>query len=90
MNETLVDFRICFTRRAAFQWFVVIVIGLMIGKDDSGVTSIIRELALNSKCYVDMIHFFRASSWAIEPIREKWISLVQKNAPLIRLEVIIY
>lgn len=85
MNEILVDFRICFTRRAAFQWFVVIVIGLMIGKDDSGVTSIIRELALNSKCYVDMIHFFRASSWAIEPIREKWISLVQKNAPLIQV-----
>ena len=85
-NETLVDFRICFTRKAAFEWFVVVIISMMIGTEHSGVTSIIRELSLSSRYYESILNFFRASSWRIETIRERWISVVKKNAPLIEVE----
>ena len=44
MNETLFEFRVCFTRKAAFKWFVVIIIGFMVGHEHTGVTSLIREL----------------------------------------------
>ena len=86
MNETLVDFRICFSRKAAFKWFVIIVIGMMIRTDHTGVTSVIRELSLSGRYYESLLNFFHASSWKIEVIREKWISLVKKNAPLIEVE----
>lgn len=48
MNEILCAFRACFTRTAAFQWFVVIVVGLMVRSDHLGVTSIVRDLSLES------------------------------------------
>jgi len=86
LDGTLVDFRLCFTRKAAFGWFVVIIISMMIGTEHSGVTSIIRELSLSSRNYESILNFFHASSWKIETIREKWISLVKNNAPLIEAE----
>lgn len=86
MNDTLFDFRVCFTRKAAFEWFVVVIIGLMIGQEHAGVTSVIRELSLSSSHYESILHFFHASSWKIETIRKVWISLVKTNAPLIQVE----
>lgn len=52
------NFKTCFSRQASFNWFVVIIIGLMIRTDILGLTSIIRDLALNPKGYELMIHFF--------------------------------
>ena len=26
LNGTLIDFRVCFTRKAAFEWFIVVVV----------------------------------------------------------------
>jgi hypothetical protein len=86
MNETLFDFRMCFTRKAAFDWFIVIILGFIIGREHVGVTSVIRELYLESSHYESILHFFRATSWEIEPIRRKWISLVKKHSPLIEME----
>jgi hypothetical protein len=86
LDETLVDFRICFSRKAAFKWFVVIIISMMIGTEHSGVTSVIRELSLSSRYYESILNFFHASSWKIETIRDTWISLVKKNAPILEVE----
>lgn len=86
MNETLFDFRVCFTRKAAFEWFTVIIMGFIIGSEHVGVTSIIRALCLDSRHYESILHFFRATSWDIEAIRRKWISLVKTNAPLMEME----
>lgn len=85
MNETLLDFRICFRRKAAFEWFVVVIISFMIGQEHVGVTSLIRELSLGVSNYASILHFFHAASWEIGAIRKKWISLVKSDAPLIRV-----
>ncbi len=77
MNGTIFDFRVCFTRKAAFGWFVVIIIGFMIGQEHAGVTSVIRELGLGNRHYESILHFFHASSWEIETIRKIWITLVK-------------
>ena len=54
----------------------------MLRSDKLGVTSIIRDLALAPGCYEPMLHFFRASSWSLEGIRERWHSAVSRYAPL--------
>lgn len=86
MNETLFDFRMCFTRKAAFEWFIVIIVGFITGHEHVGVTSVIRELCLDSRHYESLLHFFHAASWEIETIRRKWILLVKTHAPLIEME----
>ena len=58
LDQILMLFERCFSRKASFHWFVVIVTGLMIRSDHLGVTSIIRDLSLNPSCYESLIHFF--------------------------------
>ena len=82
VENILCHFETCFSRKAAFRWFVSITIGLMLRSDKLGVTSIIRDLELHPGCYDSMLHFFRASSWSLEGIRKRWFSAVKQHAPL--------
>jgi hypothetical protein len=85
LNEILSAFRLCFSRNATYEWFVVIIIGLMVRSDHLGVTSIIRDLMLNPRHYGSMIHFFRASAWSLESLRLTWFRVVSRTAPLLRV-----
>lgn len=78
-------FRACFSRAAAFEWFVVIVVGLMVRSDHLGVTSIVRDLALDSRHYESMLHFFRSSAWSLDALRLAWQEVVHRSAPLLRV-----
>ena len=84
IDSILLLFRSCFHRFAAFKWFVVIIIGLMIRSDSLGVTSVIRDLTLNPRGYESMIHFFRSSAWSLDDLRQKWLHIVLQFAPLKR------
>ena len=82
IENILCHFESCFSRKASFRWFVTITIGFMLRSDKLGITSVIRDLALNPGCYESMLHFFRSSSWSLEGIRNRWLSAVRKYAPL--------
>ena len=82
IENVLCYFKSCFSRKAAFNWFVTITIGLMLRSDKLGITSVIRDLALSPGCYDSMLHFFRASSWSLDDVRKRWFSAVGKYAPL--------
>ena len=82
IENILCYFGTCFSRKAAFRWFVTITMGLMLRSDKLGVTSVIRDLALSPGCYESMLHFFRASSWSLDSIRKRWFSAVMEYAPL--------
>ena len=82
IENVLCYFESCFSRKAAFRWFVTITLGLMIRSDHLGVTSIIRDLALRPECYESMLHFFRAASWSLEEIRKRWFLAVRQYTPL--------
>jgi hypothetical protein len=72
IEKNLIPFRTCFSLAASFRWFVIIILGFMIRSDLLGTTSIIRDLALNSRCYGSMNHFFRSSSWSLSALKLKW------------------
>ena len=77
------DFRGCFSRKATFQWFVVIVAGLLVRTDHLGVTSVIRGLYLTAD-YMSLIGFFRSRAWTLEALTSKWCELVMRYAPLVK------
>lgn len=58
IENVLYHFESCFSRKAAFRWFVTITIGLMLRSDKFGVTAIIRNLSLSPGCYDSILHFF--------------------------------
>lgn len=85
IDEILKCFESCFSRKAAFHWFVTITMGLMLRSDQLGVTSVIRDLALRPGCYETMLHFFRASSWSVAELRQRWFEIVLCHAPLYKV-----
>ncbi|MCL1914880.1 MAG: transposase [Eubacteriaceae bacterium] len=76
LNEALSTFKQCFTRTAAYKWFVVVVIGFMARSDSMGLTSVVRELHLNPACYHSLLHFFRSRAWTLDKLESCWIRLV--------------
>lgn len=84
INEILSVFRKCFSRAAAYEWFVVVVVGLMVRSDHLGVTSIMRDLALDSRHYESLLHFFRSSAWSLKSLQLAWYEAVNRHAPTVR------
>ena len=85
IDDSLSTFQNIFSRKAAYHWFVVIVLGLMTRLDSLGVTSIIRALSLDPNKYESMLHFFRSNAFSLRPLKHVWHRLVRKNGQIYRL-----
>ncbi len=81
ISEILLSFSSCFSRTAAFEYFVILVTGFMVRSDSLGVTSVIRD----PKVYPCLIHFFHASSWEWDTIFYQWLKTTARHAPLHRI-----
>lgn len=79
INAILGEFRGCFTRKAAFAWFMIAVVGLMTRSDHLGVTSVMRKLLLDPNKYTCLIHFFHSSAWSLGPLQQKWLEIVKAS-----------
>lgn len=85
IEEILNSFRSCFSRRAAHNWFMTVILSLMVREDALGVTSFIRAFSLRPSCYDNILHFFRSSAWKTDQLKQKWHEIVRKYAPFIKL-----
>ena len=86
INDILLQFRACFSREATYQWFLIVVVGLMTRSDHLGVSSIIRELLIDPKKYPSLIHFFHSTAWTLERLQGKWIDIIKNSGYLFRLQ----
>ena len=85
LSAILLAFSPCFSRKAAFYWFIVVVFGLIVRLDFHGVTSFVRWLALEPDYYETLLRFFKASSWRLAEIQRRWANIIQKWCSLITL-----
>ena len=79
LEHTLESFRDCFTRKPAFKWFVVIVVGFLLRSDHLGITSVIRDLALDGRNYENLRHFFYSTAWSLDQLRRRWYTVVRDS-----------
>ena len=86
VSRILEQFRPCFSRNAAFDWFVVSIFGFMIRLDQYGVSSFIRWLGFGPHLYTSLLWFFRSSSWELKNIMQRWWSIVLARCPLIEVD----
>ena len=68
ISRILAGFRPCFTRKAAFYWFVTVVFGFIVRIDHCGASSFVRWLGIKPTLYTALLSFFRASSWQLHDI----------------------
>jgi hypothetical protein len=65
-------FQSSFSKKAAYYWFVIIMIGLLVRGDHYGVSSIVRWLSLAPGNYWNILNFFNSSGWNSSQILECW------------------
>jgi len=85
IDNILMHFHGCFKRFTAWQWFVVLVMGLMIRNEQRGVTSVISSLRLKPEKYHTMLHFFRSCAYKISELYDKWVKVAIKHAAITRV-----
>lgn len=85
IEDILLCFRPCFSRKVAFSWSVTVIVGFMVHSDMLGITSVIRDLALDPALYNSTEHFFRADSWEWEDIFIAWAKTISRRVPLKRI-----
>ena len=79
LEHTLESFKDCFSREAAYGWFVVIVVGFLLRTDHLGMTSVIRDLALDGSTYENLRHFFYSAAWSLDVLRHRWYAIVRDS-----------
>ena len=85
--ETYLEaFRPCFKNKAAFEWFILLVIGFILRYDALGVTSIIRVMLIHGGSYENLLHFFYATSWRLDSLRTAWYRVVKHSGLLWRFK----
>ena len=86
ISRILVKFRPCFSRKAAFSWFVVVIVGFIVRLDHYGVSSFVRWLYIKPSLYTSLLSFFRASSWQLQNVMKTWWQIVLSHCPLIYID----
>ncbi len=65
-------------RRSTFWWMVLVLAGLSIRADLAGVSSFVRVLGLQERCYRRLLYLCHTRALALEPLRACWTGLVLK------------
>ncbi|MCP4161319.1 MAG: transposase, partial [Deltaproteobacteria bacterium] len=83
LDNILSRFHSVFTYDAAFNWFVIVIIGFIVRFDHMGISSFIRWLYLDPVHYDALLLFFRTSSWTLNSLLIQWISMTITLFPVI-------
>jgi DDE superfamily endonuclease len=73
--------RPAFSRLQTFLWFATAVAGFTVRTDMLGVTSIVRALSLNARCYNALVDHFHSSAVKLDRLTELWTQLVLRLFP---------
>jgi len=79
VEAILEPLRGAFSRRAAFEWFFVIVWAFMLRLEAQGVTSIVRCMGLAPLEYHNLLHFFHSTSFQVQLLCCKWAEIVKQH-----------
>ncbi len=86
ISKLLSQFKHCFSRTSAFNWFIVTILGFFVRLDHHGVSSMVRWLNIVPGKYTSLLLFFRASSWDLKEIQKKWWQIVLAKCPAITID----
>lgn len=85
IDSILSKFKDCFSRAAAYRWFVIVVAGFFMRTEFLGVTSFIRCFSFAPKAYDSLIKFFRSDAYSSDTLRKKWYGIIKEQAPLYQM-----
>ena len=74
--QAIAALRPAFSRQQTFLWFIVCVAGMSVRSDNLGVSSIVRALALNERCYDNLLGCYHSTAIKLARLSALWTRTV--------------
>ncbi len=74
--QAIAALRPAFSRQQTFLWFIVCVAGISVRSDNLGVSSIVRALALNERCYGYLLGCYHSTAIKLSQLSALWTRTV--------------
>ncbi len=81
--SVLWELRPACSRLRSFFWFATCVVGMTVRTDRLGVTSTIRALGLEQKCYHNLLESFHSSAINLDRMTRLWAQVVLRHFPAV-------
>jgi hypothetical protein len=72
LEQIIVKLRPAFSRETPFEWFVLLLWGLLLSPQPAAVTSYVNGLGLAEEYYVQALHWFHSSAFRIDELCQRW------------------
>jgi hypothetical protein len=72
IEQIIKSLRPAFSREAAFEWFVIIVWGILLCNRTPAITSYLNAVGLSEYYYGHALHWFHATSWSAKTLSNRW------------------
>jgi DDE superfamily endonuclease len=86
VEQILTALRPVFLREATFQWFVLLVWGVLLADQPPAVTSYLNALGLSADYYHRALHWFHSSAWQVTDLWQRWGEWVAAHRSAKRLQ----
>ena len=72
IEQILKTLRPAFSREVPFEWFVLLMWGLLLSHQPAAVTSYVNGLGLDESCYGAALHWFNSRAFRIDEVCQRW------------------
>ena len=72
IEQVLKQLRPTFSREVPFEWFVLLMWGLLLSHQPAAVTSYVNGLGLDESCYGAALHWFHSKAFRIDEACQRW------------------
>lgn len=75
-----------FSRAVPFEWFVLLIWGLLSSHQPAAVTSYVNGLGLDESCYSAALHWFHSKAFSIDEVCERWGRWLSSHTAAVHLK----
>jgi hypothetical protein len=86
IDQILDQLRPAFSRTATFEWFVLLLWGVMLTTQAPAVTSYLNAIGLSESYYHQALHWSHSSSFSLDELCKHWGRWLQKHPNSLRLQ----
>ncbi len=72
IEQVLSKLRPAFSREVPFEWFVLLLWGVLLSQQPAAVTSYLNGLGLEEDCYGRALHWFRSQAFKMDEVCQRW------------------
>jgi DDE superfamily endonuclease len=86
IEQILASLRPAFQREATFEWFVLLLWGVLLTTQPPAVTSYLNALGLSERYYHQALHWFHSQAFRVDRLCECWSDWLSQHANVDRLQ----